>query len=183
MTWEQGDAFCKSQKGALPTEAQLKAIAKGSGDGSFAEFNLSDGYYWSRDGMDKKRITVSLADGLSAPAAGSNRRPVICGYGAARPREAKGITTGFATEMALTTLFWADADRFCKRRGKQLPSPDALKAIAGSNGDGSYAKHGWPSGLFWTREGGNGRHTAISLGNGMDMPFSDTDKQWAVCTD
>jgi len=181
MKWSEGDAFCKSKKGYLPTEAQLKAIAKGPGDGSFAEFGLHEGYYWSRDGLANKRNTVSLADGLAVPASVDNRRPVLCGYGAARPKEATGIAPGFASEMALTSLFWEDADRFCKRQGKQLPAIADLKAISRSSGDGSYTKAGWAGGLYWTREGGNGRHSVVSLGEGTEMLFNDTDKQWAVC--
>ncbi len=183
MTWAQGNAFCRGKQGGLPTEAQLKAIAKGSGDGSFAAFDLSDGFYWSRDGMDQKRITVSLADGLSVPATVTSRRPVICGYGIARPRTAKGIPPGFATELSLTTLFWADAERFCKSRGKRLPDAEALRRIADKAGKGGYAEHGWPPSPFWTREGANGRHTAVSLGDGTAMPFKDGDKQWAACVD
>ena len=181
MKWSEGDAFCKSKKGYLPTEAQLKAIAKGPGDGSYAEFGLHEGYYWSRDGLAKKRNTVSLADGLAIPASVDNRRPVLCGYGAARPKEATGVAPGFASGMALTSLFWEDADRFCKRQGKQLPAIADLKAIARSSGGGSYSKAGWPGGLFWSREGGGGRHSAVSLGDGTEMLFNDTDKQWAAC--
>lgn len=168
-TWEEAKKDCAALNRNVLTVKALRDMGAGTGEGSFAALNLSEGVYWSSDESLKKGqyLVVHLPSGEARSFSGTDRHRFLCDRG---PRRSDART-------------WEEAEAVCSSQGKKLPTVEYMLSIAGETGDGSYSAKGLKMGNYWTREPGEKGHIVVLTGNGKSSWFDDKDKFSIHCTD
>lgn len=187
VSWEEADKACKARGGYLPTAWQLQDLADGKGDGSYAKYNWPEKTYWTRESLadgkgGRQFYAVSMTTSKMSLFDNERLNAYVCSKGAGMDRKAKAIP-GVASLLAPVTMTWEDAGRYCEARGKKLPSIEALKSVADKSGNGAYAAHHWPSGMFWTSDFGANQPMLVHLGMGEARAFPRESLQWTVCAE
>lgn len=77
-SWDNANLFCQSQNQNLPTAAQLKAVAAGTGDGSFAKYNWPKGIFWTREPAGQGHKVVSMGNGAEIWFADKDKHWAVC---------------------------------------------------------------------------------------------------------
>lgn len=181
MTWDKADAVCRELGGTLPAVAELQAVARTTGDGSYETRGWSTGAFWSKETGDQGHIAVFLGDGSASAFPDSFKNWAGCTGIAPSPPTPPVPPAVFDTANTPTVLSWTEADTLCKERGKHLPSVADLRALADGSGDGSYVNYGWLPQIFWTSDIKEGGHQGVLLGDGTANWYHDTTRNWAVC--